>query len=180
MVSKKPSLTELRQYLKVRSQAELAEEIVELFRRMPAVKDYYLAKLTPQAEGQVLEKYQKIIQDEFFPDRGLGKGRLSIARQAVNDYKRVAVHPANVADIMLFYVEQGIKFTAEYGDIDDPFYNSMESMYKKALAWIVKYGLKDVFKRRCRRIVMDTSEMGWGFHDVLTDLYEETFVQEEA
>lgn len=177
MVSKKPSLTELRQYLKVRSQAELVEEIVELFRRMPAVKDYYQAKLTPQAESQVLDKYQKIIRDEFFPDRGLGKGRLSIARQAVNDYKRVAVHPASVADIMLFYVEQGVKFTTEYGDIDDPFYHSMESMYKKALAWIVKYGLDDGFKRRCRRIVTDTSEMGWGFHDVLTDLYEETFAR---
>ena len=76
---------------------------------------------------------------------------------------------------MLFYVEQGVKFTNAYGDIDEPFYNSMESMYAKALELITKYDLKDVFYPRCRRIVDDTSGIGWGFHDTLGDLYDYAF-----
>lgn len=175
MTSQKLNLTSLKQYLKGRSQEALIEEIAELFKRIPAVKDYYQAKIKPKAETQVLEKYQKIIQDEFFPARGLGKARLSVARKAVTDYKKVAVSPASVADIMLFYVEQGVKFTKEYGDIDEPFYNSMESMYGKALELIAKYGLKDVYHPRCRRIVDGASDTGWGFYDALSDMYDEAF-----
>ena len=133
MSSKEPNLTALKRYLKARSKEELTGEISELFKKIPAVKDYYQVKLDPQAEGQVAEKYQKIIQDEFFPARGFGKARLAVARKAVNDYKKIAVSPASVADIRLFYVEQGVKFTNAYGDIDEPFYNSMEGMYEKAI-----------------------------------------------
>lgn len=175
MTQKPPSLSTLKQYLKTRSQAELIEDISELFKRIPAVKDYYQVKLNPLAESQVVEKYKKVIEDEFFPARGFGKARLSVARKAVNDYKKVAASPASIADIMVFYVEQGVKFTNEYGDIDEPFYNSMESMYAKALEWMNKYELKDMFYLRCRQIVSDTSRIGWGFHDALGYLYNDAF-----
>jgi len=36
----------------------------------------------------VAESYKQTIENEFFPVRGLGKARLSVARKAVNDYKR--------------------------------------------------------------------------------------------
>jgi hypothetical protein len=39
-----------------------------------------------------------------------------VARKAVNDFKKVATSKQQVADIMLFYVEQGSRFTNEYGD----------------------------------------------------------------
>ena len=175
MPSKSPSVTDLKRYLKVRSQAELIDDIAELFKKIPAVKDYYQLKLNPQAEEQVIEKYKKVIQDEFFPARGLGKARLSVARKAVNDYKKIANSTNSIADIMLFYVEQGVRFTRKYGDIDEPFYNSMESMYDKALEWITKYDLQDIFQPRCQGIVTDTSYMGWGFHDALAEMYHEAF-----
>jgi hypothetical protein len=76
---------------------------------------------------------------------------------------------------MLFYVEQGVRFTDAYGDIDEPFYISMETMYEKAVNDIIKHRLKDTFQKRCQRIVLDTSEMGWGFHDTLSEIYEDAF-----
>jgi Family of unknown function (DUF6155) len=79
---------------------------------------------------------------------------------------------------MLFYVEQGVKFTNAYGDIDESFYNSMESMYEKAVEWIIKYEIQDVFKERCMRIVKDTSSVGWGFYDALSDIYSGAFNNE--
>ncbi len=76
---------------------------------------------------------------------------------------------------MLFYVEQGVKFTNAYGDIDEPFYNSMEGMYGKAVEWIVKYEMQYVFEERCMRIVEDASGIGWGFYDTLSDIYSGAF-----
>jgi hypothetical protein len=33
---------------------------------------------------------------------------------------------------MLFYVEMGVRYTNQYGDINESFYTSMESMYENA------------------------------------------------
>ena len=76
---------------------------------------------------------------------------------------------------MLFYVEQGVQFTESYGDIDEPFYYSMESIYAKAIQDMTKFNLKDTFRKRCHKLVQDTKGMGWGFHDMLKEIYEDAF-----
>lgn len=34
---------------------------------------------------------------------------------------------------MLYYVEKGVEFTNNYGDIDQSFYSSIESMYERVI-----------------------------------------------
>ena len=178
MAQNSPSFTALKQYLKNCSKEELISDISELFKRFDLVKDYYQIKLSPQEETQVIAKYKKIIENEFFPTRGLGKASLSVAKKAITEYKKIGETPVGVADIMLFYVEQGVKFTNAYGDINESFYNSMESMYEKVVEWIVRYEMQDIFNARCARIVEDTSGIGWGFHDALSDIYSNAFNNE--
>jgi Family of unknown function (DUF6155) len=175
MQQNSPNLTDLKKYLKNSSKEDLISDISELFKRFNSVKDYYQIKLSPQEEIKVSAKYKKIIEDEFFPTRGLGKAKLSVAKKGVSEYKKIAESPVAVADIMLFYVEQGVKYTNAYGDIDEPFYNSMESMYEKSVEWIIRYEIQDIFKNRCIKIVEDTSGMGWGFHDALRDIFSSAF-----
>jgi hypothetical protein len=139
------------------------------------VKDYYQIKLYPQEDKEIAAKYKKIIEDEFFPTRGLGKARLSVAKKAISDYKKICQTDAALIDVMLFYVEQGVKFTNAYGDIDEPFYLSMEGVYEQAVVIIIKSNLKDIFQQRCRKIMENTSGTGWGFHDTLTEVYQEAF-----
>ncbi len=59
--------------------------------------------------------------------------------------------------------------------IDEPFYISMETMYEKAIKEIIKHGQKDTFQKRCLKIVLDTLDIGWGFHDTLSEIYEDAF-----
>jgi hypothetical protein len=153
-------------------QKSLVKEVTELFQKFQVVKDYYEAKLDSDGSA-VRDKYMAIITKEFFPERGFGKARLSVARKAVNDFKKLSNNPAEIADLMLHYVEQGVSFTGAYGDIDEPFYNSMESMYGDALRFIVKQGLMESFRDRCEEIIEDATE-GWGFKDGLRALYEES------
>ncbi|MDJ0574762.1 MAG: DUF6155 family protein [Xenococcaceae cyanobacterium MO_234.B1] len=175
MTQPKINLTVLKKHLKTRSQAELIADIASLYKRFQPVKDYYQIQLYPQDENQVAAKYKKIIEDEFFPARGFGKARLSVAKKAITEYKKVNKTIVGIIDIMLFYVEQGVKFTDAYGDIDEPFYISMVSMYEKAIKEIIKHGQQDTFQQRCQKIVSDTSEMGWGFYDTLSEIYEDAF-----
>jgi hypothetical protein len=72
---------------------------------------------------------------------------------------------------MLFYVETGVKFTGEFGDMNEAFYNSMESTYANALKIIYKERLTDIFRERSIQILDDTQDMGWGFHDSLSEIF---------
>ncbi|MGE0885599.1 MAG: DUF6155 family protein [Blastocatellales bacterium] len=165
----------LKQRLKSLSHEELLDEIGVLFDKFTKVKEYYEIKLGAGDNQQVLEKYKAIIKNEFNPPRGLPKARLSVAKKAISDFKKLSNSPVDLADLMLSYVEAGVGFTLEFGDIDEPFYNSMESMYEKAVKHIFAHRLQNQFEWRCRKIVTDTSGMGWGFPDALGDIYDEHF-----
>jgi len=168
------SIKTLKTYLSQRTKEELMDEITDLFSKFEMVKDYYQEKSGVE-EGKILEKYKSQITHEFFPVRGFGKARLSVARKAVTDFKKLSKSKEELADLMLHYVEMGVRFTNEYGDIDEPFYNSMESMYENVLKLIAEEELQAPFQYRCNKIVTDTNGIGWGFHDALGDMYYDAF-----
>ena len=172
---KKISKSTLKQYLEQRSKKQLLDDIADLFTKFSVVQDYYQAKINPVDEEQLVQKYKTVIRREFFPERGFGKARRSVARKAVSDYKKVSGDPVGLADLMLFFVGMGVRFTNEYGDIDEPFYNSMESMYHKAVQHIFKHDLQYHFEDRCRDIVDHSAHTGWGFHDTLSEIYYEFY-----
>lgn len=171
------SLTNLKQYLKQRSQQELINQISDLFTRFESVKDYYSVKVNPGSQDEILKKYKAVIKKEFFPSRGFGKIRLSVVKKAISDYRKVATSKDGLIDIMLFYVEMGTEFISTYGDIKEPFYASMEDIYAQALRHISERGLQDQFKDRCRKAVIDADGIGYGFHDNLGYLYRKYMEQ---
>ncbi|MDI1358397.1 MAG: DUF6155 family protein [Methylobacter sp.] len=168
----KLSLTELKKRLSSKTNAELIEEIGLLYKNFPNVKEYYQSILLGD-DSAILDKYKEILRSEFLM-RGnrFPKMRLSVARKAVTDFKKISSSRQSIADIMITYVETGVSCTNEFGDIDEPFYNSMESMYETALKYVVKEHLFSAFDDRLSAIVDDTSGIGWGFHDQLSYLYE--------
>jgi hypothetical protein len=168
------SLKLLRQYLRKKEQKELIDEIADLYKKFDSVKSYYQASVF---DDDQLEKYKQIIEYEFFPKSIHAEPpcRISVAKRAIADYKKLSCSDTNLADIMLFYVECGVKFTNDYGDIDERFYNSMASVYVNVCQFIDKNNLKSKFQPRALAIVADTSNCDWGFHEYLRDSYDDFF-----
>jgi hypothetical protein len=50
----------------------------------------------------------KKIKNEFFPDRGLGKRRLTEAKREITAFKKSTNDEKRTVDLMLFYVEMGV------------------------------------------------------------------------
>jgi len=44
-------------------------------------------------------------------------------------------------------------------------------VYERAINYIVDNGLEVKFKHHCRRMVIETVNMGWCFHDGLVEIY---------
>ncbi|MFC1960200.1 DUF6155 family protein [Chloroflexota bacterium] len=171
----KISVRDLKQYLNQRTHDELANDIAILFKKFDVVKDYYRIQLDETSTEEIVDRYKADIKREFFPARGFGKARLSVARKAITDCKKVVTSHQDIADLMLYYVEMGVTFTAAYGDINEPFYHSMESMYERVTKLIVEHNMQDQFEVRCKKILRKTAGMGWGFPDELKAIYDEHF-----
>lgn len=164
-------ITELKKHLKNSTKEQLISDIADLFKKNDFVNDYFRSKYGDDNSHLILIKYKAIIENEFFPSKGNGKARLSVAKKAITEFKKISSDKSLIAELMLFYVENGVHYTDCYGDINEQFYLSMESMYEQTLDLITDNNLVDTFKDRCLKILNDTADMGWGFHDQLDDIY---------
>jgi len=161
-MSLKPELLKL-------DKKQLIELIADLYKKNKSVQEYLDFFIKPDEDG-LFEKYKMKVYEAFFPKRGFGYS-LKQGKQAISDFKKLGPSEHLVADLMLFYVETGVEFTNDFGDIDATFYSSLESTFAAALKIMKKEDVLDKFKDRAARILKDTKNTGWGFHDVLCDTF---------
>ena len=78
---------------------------------------------------------------------------------------------------MIYYVECGNKFTLDYGDINEAFYDSLIEMYEKAVKAVCKLpkNKKEFFRKRLEKIMISADGIGWGYYDDLCHFYYEAF-----
>lgn len=164
----------LKNHLTTLSKDELVKHIIELDKKYKTVEEFHHFLLSSDSKSTV-KKYKEVIENEFYPKRGEPKMRLSVARNAIGEAKKLGLDALSLADLMLFYVETGVRFTNDYGDIDEAFYNSMESMYLKALKFMHKERMLELYRTRTESILNNTRDIGWGFHDTLGDYFYEFY-----
>lgn len=166
-------VSELKKELKSIDQKELVQLITELYKLNKEVKQYLSNKfIGEEAEEALYNETARKIRNEFFPDRGDGKLRLQEAKKAISNYKKLSGDELSTLDLMLYYVELGTDFTLAYGDIDQRFYRSMESMYYNVVKECNnKKEYYDEIKDRLYSIVEKTDGIGWGYHDVIVEYY---------
>lgn len=119
--------------------------------------------------GEVLEAYRSKIVEQFFPRRGFGKLKLAEARKAIRDYRKATGNIPGTAELLMSYVESGVRFTHEFGDIDERFYSSVEVALDE-LAVLLRGEARDrypQFRERLAKAEQMTSGIGWGFHDFI-------------
>ncbi len=172
---KQIGIRQLREYLNKKPRENLVDEIILLYNKYPEIKDYYQFTLSSDGDSRALDKYRKMIRNEFFPNRGLGKLRLSEINKAIRDFKKVSDSVENLAELMLYYVENGIEFIKTYGDIDEPFYESMENVYENTARMITEHGLKDEFHNHFENLVYASDFTGYEFGETIEEIFNRFF-----
>lgn len=171
------SITEIKRNLKTFKQEDLISIIADCYKLSDDVKKYFNVMFDSETSiTKLYEEAKQAILHEFFPVRGFGKLRLSQAKKAITDFNKLCNDQVKSIDLMLYYVEMGVDFTLNYGDIHEAFYNSMVSMFVNVAKKITSedgFGLYMLFKERLQSIVTNTSGIGWGFHDDLSEIYFE-------
>lgn len=165
----------LKAHFEKQDYESLLDEILTLYKTFDVVKEYYDSRLESTGSQEIAQKYKKILEEQFCPKKGFPELKYSVARKAISDFKKVSSNYLDVLDLQLTYVEYGVKCTLDYGDIDERFYSSMESMFEKTLKDMDEYGILKTFQKRCLNIHTQTQWMGWGFGDAIESLYKDFF-----
>ncbi|WKN42694.1 DUF6155 family protein [Tunicatimonas pelagia] len=158
--------TELNRYLKALDKKELEKEVKMLYAKFKEVKKYYELEFS-QDTTAVLNEFKAKIKKEYFPKRGFGRASNQASRRVVGDFKKISIFKKDVIELLLYRVEIMIAYTKAYGDIDEPFYNSLESSFEEACKLIEEEKLKEEYSSRCREIIDETYPFGWGLYDGL-------------
>ncbi|MDO3410931.1 DUF6155 family protein [Saccharibacillus sp. CPCC 101409] len=172
---KKVTIPAIKKTLKTYDKDALISMMLDCYRMSGDVKNYIHILMNPEETIEELyEKSKSLILQEFFPQRGIAKLKLSNAKKAISDFGKFSDDEVKILDLMIYYVELGVEFTNMYGDIDENFYSSIEKMYKNALKNIQSnQALSKQFNDRLKDIVDNARGIGWGFYDYLAGCYYE-------
>jgi len=171
------SKRDLKKELAGFDKTKLISLISELYDNNKSVKEYLDYYLKPD-EDAVLKVYRAKVKEAFYPNRGFGF-KLALGKKAITDFRKLKPSPDSLIDLMLYYVECGVKFTNEYGDINENYYLSLERVFRDSMVLIDIHSLHDSLKDRALQILTDSANVGWGFHDTLGQFYYETFPFDE-
>jgi hypothetical protein len=170
-------LTDIKKELKKLDKDKLIDLIADLYKKNKSVKEFFDFYVNPN-ERELFEKYRDKVFEAFYPKRG-NNYKLKDGKQAISDFKKMGTSADLLADLMLFYVETGVKFTNDYGDIKEPFYKSLATSFFDSLTLMDKENLLEKFEDRVDKVVDDTSGIGWGFHDYLVEVWVSFYPTED-
>lgn len=154
---------------------QLLELIKGLFDISADARMFITSKAVAGPDEATLESLRKEIRGALYTSRGNPHEvpRFADASAVVRRYKKAAGDPAGVLELSLCLAETFIRFTCEFGDIDDPFYSRITTAIKdcekvfRSAAGAALYPAA-----RERLVVMRTKArgFGWGTDDEFDEL----------
>ena len=178
-IASKPSWSQIKAHVKHWDKAQLTGLIQDLYGHSQGNRDFLAARLLQDSMGErVLAPYLKRIESAFYNKKGWPANRLNLkdARLAIRDYQRATSDPAGTLELMLVHVETGTRFTREFGDIDEGFYDSLCTTLheiKKLLASEEGGPLYGQVRARLAKLAKEADGIGWGYGDYVGDVIEE-------
>jgi hypothetical protein len=169
------SWTEIEKHLR-----ELpVDEVINLIKGLHDIssqnKAWLKGKLLPNAQDK---KYledcrRKVANYVYKATKGIPPmPRFGEAKKVISEYRKFTGDMRGTLDLMLTYIERGHQFTLDFGDIDEPFYITLENMWERFVVEFrrspAKYELYEQFEPRLMKM-RRKSDIGWGYGDTVRE-----------
>jgi len=123
--------TDVKKYLNSLTKEQINNIVLNLYDLSITNKEFIISKINPEYENLLLLDYQNIIENEFVLKNDDFSLDFNNIKKVIKQYKSISNIPKNVIELILFYVECGVNFTQEYGDIGEKYF--------KCISWGFKY-----------------------------------------
>lgn len=154
-------IANIRKELKKHDKDGLIDLIEYLYKNNKYAKEYLNFYIDPN-EAELFLKYKQKVYEAFFPRVG-HKIRLGRGKKAIAEFKKYDPSKTLIADLMLSYVEYGVKYIHYKGKYSMTLSNSIASVYHQVLTLMNDEEILDEFAERAKMVVegtylMDSSE----------------------
>ena len=163
---KSPTWTSVKPILSGKKNAELLKLIADLYALNEENKRFVTTRYSVGSNS--IGSYKEIIYESLYPNICGNKPiKLATGKKAISDYFKATKDKNGQLELMVYYLETGNQFTLDYGDINESFYSSLESMLDKILSALRKQSseINDQYLPRLRELVRSARGMGWGYYD---------------
>ncbi|MDR3108815.1 MAG: hypothetical protein LBU65_03890 [Planctomycetaceae bacterium] len=141
------------------------------------------ARFKLQGNGDLLSDYRKKILYEFDDYHiqhkdGENHPKMSYCKKLIRDYKKGTGDLAGTLELMTTFQEAGAKFTMDYGDMDDRFYDSLMSGMDEIVKILIGEGkfLFPAYQGRLHKLLqLIYQQCGYGYCDWIQDAVLEIF-----
>jgi hypothetical protein len=156
------SKRDLKKYLGELDKEQLLEQLIELYEKFTAVKEYYDFVFNPKEEKRLQEAKLKI-SNEYFPIGKTRKAKMrrSTAQKIIKHFITLGVDPFVIADVMLYTIEIAQTFSAENPIKQEAFYKSMHNSFEQAVQFLIANGILSEFKSRIKAIYDEILQQKW-------------------
>ena len=170
----KPTWNNIKSKLIEKDKSELLKLVSALYSLSSENRSFIHTKYS--IGKKILEPYRSIISESLYPDVHKNKPvRLSVGRKAISDYFKATNDSTGKLELMVHYLEMGNQFTVDFGDIDEKFYSSLESMLERIVSSLREQSkeTQDQYHPRLEKVVDSASNIGWGYYDYISDIFYE-------
>ena len=116
----------LKLHLQSLTKEQTIDLVLQIYDNVKPAKEFMEFYLNPN-EKEILEKYHKIIIQKFYPDTKSfnPKIQFSVCKKAISDFRALKKpSPELLADLMITLPETACKFTYEFEDMWEQYYDS--------------------------------------------------------
>jgi hypothetical protein len=174
------SLREVRKKLGGRSNKELIMLISKCYQSGDEVKRLLTFELSRDEEERprIIEGLMEELHSSFWSERrGVPLAPdLRKARRVISEVRRLTGDPSTILFFMLEYVHQGARHSSAYGDMDEAYYSSLESMFWRATRLTLKdhtsLDMGEILMKM-KDILHECSHFGWGVRENIRDMMED-------
>ena len=165
------SKTALKKYLRELEKEALEEQIIDLYERFPEVKSFYDFAFNPK-EDKLMADARARISNEYFPiKRKRPRARRSVAQKLIRNFTTLGVDPVLLADLMLFNLETGQRFSLNRR-VNDAFYKSMLRSFAELVQHVAAHGLQGEFGNRLNTVYTHTQTREWEYKEDFDRIYQ--------
>jgi hypothetical protein len=166
-------IANIRKELKKHDKDGLIDLIEYLYKNNKYAKEYLNFYINPNEE-ELFSKYQTKVYEAFFPRVGR-KIRLGRGKKAIAEFKKYDPSKTLIADLMLSYVEYGVKYIHTNGKYTMTLSNSIAGVYHQVLTFMNDIEILDEFAERAKKVLNDPEDVGWGLNNDLLVIYTEFY-----
>jgi hypothetical protein len=165
------SFAKVKKELNQLSKEQLIKLFQEMYKKLPAAKDYleFFAQLD---QSELVERYKAKLDACFYTRGGRPNLKFSEAKKIIKEFNKMEASSEYSIEVRLYFVQLGIDFGYEWGVMDITYYDTLFKHLDDSLLLAQREKLLPQFHEQVKYIVSKARSTGWWYDSCASDTYE--------